>query len=194
MIIVWLKSKEVVMTISKLGTLWGFSLDDLGRLKSKVRKQKCVVFLLDVLLVAVLGYISYRGIVHNTNTVLTVVALLAILCNMLLCSNTSELLAFIDKYKDKELVLEKHYLYGGSIEEMVGYLNAYCSKSILTADSFIKQLKPSTVLVDCWVLNVKNRKYIIAVDTNVSADKGIEELNDIGDTQCGIFEKEEINE
>ena len=182
------------MTISKLGTLWGFSLDDLGRLKSKVRKQKCVVFLLDVLLVAVLGYISYRGIVHNTNTVLTVVALLAILCNMLLCSNTSELLAFIDKYKDKELVLEKHYLYGGSIEEMVGYLNAYCSKSILTADSFIKQLKPSTVLVDCWVLNVKNRKYIIAVDTNVSADKGIEELNDIGDTQCGIFEKEEINE
>lgn len=57
MIIVWLKSKEVVMTISKLGTLWGFSLDDLGRLKSKVRKQKCVVFLLDVLLVAVLGYL-----------------------------------------------------------------------------------------------------------------------------------------
>jgi len=145
MIIVWLKSKEVVMTISKLGTLWGFSLDDLGRLKSKVRKQKCVVFLLDVLLVAVLGYISYRGIVHNTNTVLTVVALLAILCNMLLCSNTSELLAFIDKYKDKELVLEKHYLYGGSIEEMVGYLNAYCSKSILTADSFIKQLNKDMI-------------------------------------------------
>ena len=61
MIIVWLKSREVVMTISKLGTLWGFSLDDLGRLKSKVRKQNCVVFLLDVLFVAVLGYISYRG-------------------------------------------------------------------------------------------------------------------------------------
>lgn len=83
---------------------------------------------------------------------------------------------------------------GGSVEEMVGYLNAYCSKSILTADSFIKQLEPSAVLVDCWVLNVKNRKYIIAVDSNASVDKGIEELNDIGDTQCGIFEKEEINE
>lgn len=181
------------MTISKLGTLWGFSLDDLGRLKSKVRKQKCVVFLLDVLLVAVLGYISYRGIVRNTNTVLTVVVLLAILCNMLLCSNTSELLAFINKYKDKELVLEKHYLYGQDLREMEGYLNAYCSKSVLTADSFIKQLRHNAVLVDCWVLNVKNRKYIIAVDTNVSVDKGIEESNDIVDTQCGIFEKEEIN-
>lgn len=182
------------MTISKLGTLWGFSLDDLGRLKSKVRKQNYVVFLLDILLVAVLGYISYRGIVRNTNTVLTVAMLLAILCNMLLYNNTSELLAFINKYKDKELVLEKHYLYGGSIEEMVGYLNAYCSKSILTADSFIKQLEPSAVLVDCWVLNVKNRKYIIAVDSNASIDEGIEVSNDIGDTNYDISEKEKTDE
>ena len=182
------------MTISKLGTLWGFSLDDLGRLKSKVRKQNCVVFLLDVLLVAVLGYISYRGIVRNTNTVLTVAVLLAILCNMLLYNNTSELLAFINKYKDKELVLEKHYLYGQALREMEECLNAYCSKSVLTADSFIKQLRHNAVLVDCWVLNIKNRKYIIAVDTNVSTDRGIEESNDIVDTQYDVFEKEEINE
>lgn len=50
------------------------------------------------------------------------------------------------------------------------------------------------MLVDCWVLNIKNRKYIIAVDTNVSTDKGIEESNDIVDTQYDVFEKEEINE
>lgn len=59
---------------------------------------------------------------RNTNTVLTVAVLLAILCNMLLCSNTSELLAFINKYKDKELVLEKHYLYGQDLREMGGIL------------------------------------------------------------------------
>lgn len=101
------------MTISKLGTLWGFSLDDLGRLKSKVRKRECMVILLDILLVSVLGYISYKDNDVHTNIILTVAVLLAILCNMLLYNNTSALLAFLNKYKDEELALEKYYLYGG---------------------------------------------------------------------------------
>lgn len=182
------------MTISKLGTLWGFSLDDLGRLKSKVRKRECMIILLDILLISVSGYISYKDNDVHTNIILTVAVLLAILCNMLWYNNTSALLAFLNKYRDEGLALEKHYLYGGSIEEMVGYLNAYCSKSILTADSFIKQLEPSAVLVDCWVLNVKNRKYIIAVDSNAFIDEGIEVSNDIGDTNYDISEKEKTDE
>lgn len=181
------------MTINKLGTLWGFSLSDLGQLKSKHRIRVMLVCLFDIIFVAILGYLSYAGNIDNSAPV-AIAVVLGLGVNMLAFNNTSDFLDFVRRYGDKELVLEQHYLSGKNISEMEEYLNSYCFRSVLTADSFVKKLKPDTVLINCWVLNIKSRKFIIAVGVNTSPIEDTKISSDINDINHDSFERKCIDE
>ena len=181
------------MTINKLGTLWGYSLADLGKLKSKHRIRVTLVCLFDIVFVAILGYLAYAGNIDNSAPV-AIAVVLGLGVNMLAFNNTSDFLDFIKRYGDKELVLEQHYLSGKNIGEMEDYLNSYCFRSVLTADSFVKKLKPDTVLVNCWVLNVKSRKFIIAVGVDIPTGAETENTINTDDINHGSFERKCIDE